>query len=303
MPLISLIICTYNREKFLADSLNSIAAQDAAKEYFELIIVNNNSTDSTDEIVKQFIREHPALSITYVTEMAQGLSHARNRGIREAKGQYVSFIDDDAIAEPDFVSGLLRFFEARPDAVAVGGPILAKYESQAPRWANKYSISMFTGHYVRGDQPFRYTNLDYPRGSNMTMSKAFLEKHELYFDPELGRKGKDGAANEEKELFGAIRRLEGLFYYDPALVVHHQVDDFRLEFPYLVKLSKGLGRSQYITYRQRGWFHLLIPLAIILFKFGAALVLAIGYLLIGRPAVAWHLLQFRWYVLMGFLGL
>ena len=302
MPRISIIICTYNREKFLADSLHSVAAQDAPKEYYELVIVNNNCTDNTDAIVRKFMAAHPQLQTTYVTEIKQGLSHARNRGIQEAKGDNVSFIDDDAIAESNFVSGLLHFFDAHSEAVAVGGPILAKYESQAPIWANRYSISMFTGHYVRGDQPFRYTNLDYPRGSNMTMNKAFLAKHDLFFDPELGRKGKDGAANEEKELFAAIRRLGGAVYYEPGLVVHHQVDDYRLELPYLVKLSKGLGRSQYVTYRQRGWLHLLIPLSIILFKLGAGILLGIGYLLKGRPSVFRHLFQFRWYVLMGFLG-
>ncbi|MEZ4952722.1 MAG: glycosyltransferase [Saprospiraceae bacterium] len=303
--IVSVIICTYNREKFLPDSLDSVAAQQADKNAFELVVVNNNCTDRTDDIVRQFIEKHPDLKVTYVVETKQGLSHARNRGILESKGKYVSFIDDDAIAEPDFVGQLIHFFAKNPQATAVGGPILAKYEgrSQPPAWDNKYSISLFTGHYVRGDQSFKYTGYDYPRGSNMTISKEFLEKHNLRFDPNLGRIGKDGTSSEEKILFGAIRKLRGEFYYDPSLVVHHQVDAYRMEHSFLVKLSKGLGRSQFIAYRQMGLLNLITPMMIIFFKMGAAVILAVGYLLQGKPAVSWHLLKFRWYVLLGFFNL
>ncbi len=300
-PRLSIIICTYNREKFLRDSLESIARQTADLAAYELVIVNNNSTDATDAICRNFLAQHPDLRATYVIEKQQGLSYARNRGIREAQGQFITYIDDDAIAEPEFVERILAFFHEHPEAVAVGGKVLARFESRPPAWNNPYSASLFFSHYDKGDRLFQYNGKGYPIGCNMTFRRDFFDRHGA-FDTELGRKGKGGLGGEEKELFGRLIRAGLPYYYDPRQVVHHQIDDFRQEYPYTHKLARGLGYSHRRLYCSHGFsWSCLRALLLILAKLGAAILLATGYLLRGRLAVSRHLIWYRWQVVKGFL--
>ena len=91
------------------DALQSMLIQSAKPELFELVIVNNNSTDKTEQLCRNFINENQQLNSIYVIEKNQGLSHARNRGIKESNGKYIAFIDDDAIAEERFVDETLKF--------------------------------------------------------------------------------------------------------------------------------------------------------------------------------------------------
>src|SRR5678810_355900 len=94
---ISLIICTYNRDMFLPDALESIKNQSFDKSEIELIIVDNNSTDNTASISKKFISQNPSLNIKYCFEEQKGLSFARNRGVAEANGSIITYVDDDVI--------------------------------------------------------------------------------------------------------------------------------------------------------------------------------------------------------------
>lgn len=125
---VSVIVCTFNRETLLPGALESLARQSADTSRYEIVIVNNNATDRTDRLCRTFVESHPTLNTTYVTEPRQGLSHARNRGIAEAKGRFITYIDDDAIATPEFVEKISAFFRRHEDAAAVGGRVLATFE-------------------------------------------------------------------------------------------------------------------------------------------------------------------------------
>ncbi len=298
---LSLVVCTYNREKFLLDCLDSIASQTLERDRFELIIVNNKSTDSTADICDRFMKKTTELNTFYFLEEKQGLSHARNRGIQEAKGRIITFIDDDAIAQSDFLERILQFFEEYPNATACGGKVLAKFETKAPKWRNKFSDSLYFSHYDKGDQLFQYKGNDYPIGCNMSFKASFYAE-DVAFDPNLGRKGKSGAGFEEKAVFQTLRERGLAYYYDPKQVVQHQIDDFRCEKPYTTKLSRGLG----ISHRKMNCDHgniwlCLMSFVSIIFKFGASILLAIAYLFLGKPAVSKQLIWFRWLVILGFL--
>src|SRR6185295_19406533 len=95
-PSISVIICTYNRDKFIGEALTCLAKQTLPAENFEIIVVDNRSTDNTAAIAKKFIADHQELRARYVMEPHKGLSFARNRGIAEARASIITFIDDDA---------------------------------------------------------------------------------------------------------------------------------------------------------------------------------------------------------------
>ena len=84
--MISIIICTYNREKYIGPLLESIAKNDYPKSEYEILLVDNNCTDNTHSICNMFAQQHADVKFRYVVEPEQGLSAARNKGIKEAKG-------------------------------------------------------------------------------------------------------------------------------------------------------------------------------------------------------------------------
>jgi Glycosyltransferases involved in cell wall biogenesis len=95
---LSVIFCTYNREKYLYNALKSISQQNIPYHDYEIVMVNNNSTDSTESICKQFRYDYPGVNFRYFLETQQGLSYARNRGVQESRGDILVFVDDDATA-------------------------------------------------------------------------------------------------------------------------------------------------------------------------------------------------------------
>ena len=100
--MISAIICTYNREKYITECLEHlrIACQN---KMLEVLVVDNNSTDSSASLIKGYLDCHPDFPGRYILETKQGLSHARNRGIKEAKGDILVFLDDDSMVAPDYL--------------------------------------------------------------------------------------------------------------------------------------------------------------------------------------------------------
>lgn len=111
---ISLIIATYNRADCLLRTLNSVAEQSLNPALYEIIVVNNNSTDHTAETCHKFAEGHAELHFHMVTEIRQGLSHARNCGIAHASGEFVAIIDDDELINRDFLKNYYDFFLTHP---------------------------------------------------------------------------------------------------------------------------------------------------------------------------------------------
>ena len=101
---LSLVIATYNRAASLLDTLKSVVRQSAPVELWECVVVNNNSSDDMEDSFAEFVREYPDYNIRMVNEPSQGLSYARNRGIREGVGEYIAIIDDDEHIAEDFIA-------------------------------------------------------------------------------------------------------------------------------------------------------------------------------------------------------
>ena len=101
---ISVVVCTFNGEKRLRKTLNALVQQAFAREDFEIILIDNNSSDGTKEVIQNFRNDHSEYSIKYFFEKHQGLSYARNRGVEEASGKILAFTDDDGIPEKDWLS-------------------------------------------------------------------------------------------------------------------------------------------------------------------------------------------------------
>ena len=164
-PVLSVIVCTWNRAGILSECLDALRRQTLDPGRFEVIVVDNNSTDGTGDVVRQAADGSP-VNIRYVVEEKQGLSVARNRGVEVAKGMWLAFIDDDSVAEPDLVAKLANCFEDT-EAELIAGKVICvppnDIQSDIPRRfleTVKFSELDF-GSSRRALQPW-----EYPVGAN-----------------------------------------------------------------------------------------------------------------------------------------
>lgn len=226
--LITVIVCTYNRAQLLKNCLRSLEKQTADKKIYEVIVVNNNSIYGTQTIVEVFVRKRPNFRI--VTEKNQGLSYARNRGWEEAKGKYVAYIDDDAIAESDWVEQIVRFFTDHPKIPVFGGPYGRFFLNSPPIWFPENYGTLNLGNKTK----ILNHKDEWLSGSNIIFSKLILEKYKG-FVINLGMKGGKILYGEETELLVRLRKDKESVYYVPAISVKHLVADYKLNLWWLLK--------------------------------------------------------------------
>jgi glycosyltransferase involved in cell wall biosynthesis len=293
-PKISLIICKYNREKFLGKALQSLTSQTLPPEQFEILIVNNNATDGTEQISKDFIETNPKLNVRYFVESNQGLSYARNRGMREAHGSIITYIDDDAEAEDDFLAQILTFLEAHPEVAGVGGKIIPKYEGTPPEWMNKYLYGFVT-KVDFGDHIFMYTGKNYPAGCNMTYRKKLLLEAGG-FNKNLKWRADD------KYIFFAVQEIDNKIYHLPQAVVQHNIDDYRTTDENFIRLSKKFGSEERIRVLDIGFVPFLKKIAEFIFKFKASFLLGLIFLLRGEWIKGKYTILYRYHALLGLLS-
>lgn len=245
-PLVSVVVCTYNRADLLAVCLQTLADQTLNKSLYEVIVVNNNSTDNTQETAEDFARQ---ANFRVVVEMNQGLSHARNRGYKEARGEYVAYIDDDARADERWLENVILSFEnVKPEPVAVGGVILPWYEKTPPEWfMDDYEIRSWGTEKGFLQAPRAQDGFS---GSNMTFKKSILEEFGG-FSADYGVVGDSLRLGEETELFNRIYKKNPLFWYDPDIRVEHLVPArkisvrYRLERAYMGGISGAARNGNY----------------------------------------------------------
>ncbi|MDR1585310.1 MAG: glycosyltransferase family 2 protein, partial [Prevotellaceae bacterium] len=140
--MLSIIICTYNRDNYLYNALKSIAENDFPFSDYEIVLINNNSTDATETECSRFQNDFPQVDFRYFVETNQGLSYARNRGIRESKGEILVFLDDDAFVGKNYLRNLQKNIETNPDWAAFGGKITPLFENgKTPEWLSKWTYS------------------------------------------------------------------------------------------------------------------------------------------------------------------
>lgn len=299
--MISFLICTYNRERYLGKCLEALAHQNAEKSSYEIIVVDNNSSDATAQLCQSFIAQHPALNGRYIKENKQGLSHARNRALIEAKGDWVVFLDDDAFAEPQYVSALQSHIQQFPDMWSFGGRTYPQWEEQEPKWMNPFLLPLLAV-VDRGDKSDYFRAKKFPIGANMGFRKA-LFKQIGNFNPELGRVGKNLASGEEKDLFDRIKKLNYPIHYIPEAIVRHIIPASRLEKSFIRRQAISIGHSERqrtLMLGNKAWVSRIIGEGV---RWAATLVLSIYYGLSLRMAKAQMLLLFRAWVSSGLLNL
>jgi len=294
MPRISVIICTYNRAKFIGEALDSLAKQTLSPEHFEIIIVNNNCTDDTEEISLAFIKNHPQLDINYVIETNQGLSFARNRGIEESKYEIITYIDDDAYARSNFLATIQSHFIENPATVGVGGKVIPRYEIAEPVWMNPY-LDGFVAKLDMGDKQKKFQVKQYPVGCNMTYTKEVLLKAG-------GFNNKLKWRADDKYIGIKVREISKEVYYLPNLTVEHSIDAFRTSDKNFKAFCLKFGNEEAIRVRDIGLFSYALKGLEFLFKLVGSIILMISFVLKGQKAKGTYTFYYRWWATIGFFS-
>lgn len=229
--LISVVVCTYNRSELLSLCLDPLCQQTILSRgnYYEVIVVDNNSTDSTQQVVQKYIDKYPFVRITH--EARQGLSHSRNRGWEEANGEYVAYIDDDAKAFLNWIESIVSFIKKYPAISAFGGPYFSYSNIPVPDWFPAEYGSMSLGENCK-----KLRQTEWISGTNMIYKKTLLRQLGG-FDIAHGMTGDVMAYGEEIELLQRVKDNAMPIYYDPYICVYHLIMPHKLTLYFLLKSS------------------------------------------------------------------
>jgi glycosyltransferase involved in cell wall biosynthesis len=241
---ISAIICTLNRAEYLRESIGSLLDQTLPKRRYEILIVDNGSTDETKEMV---LREFNGVqNLRYFYEPILGLSQARNTGWRQAVGEYVAYLDDDAIAYPQWLEKILHVFETvKPKPACVGGRIEPLWETARPPWLSD-KIARCLGVLDLSDSPMTLDDSHCLFGGNSAYPRHLLEGVGG-FQTNLGRKGNKLLSNEEILLHQQFKQRGYRYYYHPEVAIGHHVPSFRLTKSWVIRRWYWQGVSEAVT--------------------------------------------------------
>lgn len=232
--IVSIIVCTFNRAGILPYCLDSLVDQTATPDQYEIIIVNNNSSDTTQEIADQYASRY--CNTRVISEPRQGLSYARNRGWQEAESDWIAYIDDDAKAPSEYVSRVLDIID-KYDFDCFGGVYLPWYKYGKPEWfRDRYASNMGVQDYTGP------LNSGYASGGNLVIKRSLLEKLGG-FNPGFGMNPGQIAYGEETALQMQLRAAGFVIGFDPGLIVEHLVSREKLSPWWHVKSAYARSRD------------------------------------------------------------
>ncbi len=239
-PRITVAICTFNRADRLRLALDALTTQTLPSSEFEILVIDNASTDDTSAVYAEYQSHLP--HVRYLYEPVPGLSRARNAALEKISSPFVAYLDDDAIPSPQWLAAMLDAFEGiQPTPVSVGGPILPLWEIPRPDWIDAKMEALFTT--LDGGDASRWFERDeFPWGANVGYRCDAL-KAVGGFREDLGRCGKSLLSGEEYLLNANLQKQGEKFYYSAQASVQHWVPKERINAEWLLKRSYWQGRS------------------------------------------------------------
>jgi glycosyltransferase involved in cell wall biosynthesis len=242
LPAVTVAICTRNRAGHLRElCLESLRRQNARMENVEILVVDNGSGDDTQETVLSCRDSLP--NLRYCREESRGLSHARNRAVREARGEGIAFLDDDAQASENWLAALHRFTAENPDVLVFGGPSDPIHRQKPPDWMPDGYGKVDLGD---GARPLDMKH-EGIIGCNMVLAKHVLEKIGL-FDTSFGMKGEHPAWGEETQLCCRALALGLKVFYVPELRVRHLVQPGKYRLGWQLRAAFVQGRVNAVAH-------------------------------------------------------
>lgn len=265
-PLISVVICTYNRAALLKEALQTTCAQTIAADCFEILVVDNGSADATAQVVADFCRR--AANVRYLVEPQVGLATARNRGWQAAQGTYIAYLDDDCQVPPTWLEQAQSVIEAQAPGAMIG-PFYAIHRAPPPPWWRAEFDQFHSLVYATaaGDLPAKVSI----GGVSLFIRQEILQQTGG-FDQTLGMKGRQLGYEEDSDLGRRIRHVTGKpIYYDPSLWVYHLVRTEKLSLGFLISDQFARSRFYYRAVPQAhppsGWPKALLRGGKVIIKF------------------------------------
>ena len=238
--MISVVICTFNGKSRISSCLTSLVAQENAPE-FELVVVDNGSTDDTGGYVQEFLSENfSSRNWKLVVEVKPGLLQARIKGLKEANYNWVLFCDDDNVLFPDFLNTCQELLKKNKKIGVLGSHGIPEIVTDKPDWFDTYSSSFAVGPQLTDKSQKRH--LDFVYGAcSIYLKQPLLQLFEKGFAPVLsGRKQASLSSGDDVEWCALMQLLGYQIAYSPRLKFYHQIPESRLTWEYYLTLKKGI---------------------------------------------------------------
>jgi len=245
--IISVIIPTYNRANKIKLTIDSFLEQDYDSRAYQIIVCNNNSTDSTENLIKQYVEDYPD-RIIYLEEPRQGVHYARNSAAKMATGDILYFTDDDMIADPNLLSEIVKVFELDPQVASVTGRVLPKWEIEPPQWVTQLC---YNGLLSLNDPPEDFI---ISKNDCNVFSCHQAIRREVFF--QSGGFNPENTAGEwigdgETGLNLKIKELGYKFGYNGKSIIYHIIPAQRMTQTYLNKRLGNQGNcDSYTDYKK-----------------------------------------------------
>jgi len=227
------VICTYKRPSYLEKCICSILKNNFLN--YEIIVVGQGDDEFSEQVIKNKFPNHPKVRYTHIEKI--GLSYARNVGIKNAKGEVIIYIDDDAEASQNWLEGYCEIFnEIKPTPAMAGGPIVPVWEINKPEWFPK-EREFLLGIYHIGDSICPYPEKDLPIGANFAIRRDIAEQYGG-FDERVGfnESRKNSMIAGEDSLIALRVKGDGhSIYYHPKAMVTHHIGANKLKKKYFLK--------------------------------------------------------------------
>jgi glycosyltransferase involved in cell wall biosynthesis len=258
-PLISVVVPTFNRAELLRRTLSALLRQSLDPAAYEILVVDNASTDATAEVVRRAVEGDTVVRtaaegeaavrgaaegdsrVRYLFEPRQGVSHAKNAGLAAARGSFVAYTDDDGIPARDWLKAVVDAFQTvEPAPDVVGGPVLPVLMGRRPPWYRDSYETIFWGsapRWLERHECFYGMNVSFRRGLLAEVGG---------FNPELGMRGPFLSFHEEPEVFERLWRHTGGLraYYAPGAWVRHLIPESRVDPIYRLKRGFATGNTR-----------------------------------------------------------
>ena len=276
-------IPTYNGESRLPELLERLRNQLHTEDFsWEIIVVDNNSTDNTAAVVKtnQTSWQLP-YPLKYCFEPKQGAAYARKRAVEEAQGKFIGFLDDDNYPASNWVAKAYAFGQIYTKAGAYASQIHPNWEVEPPE--NFQRIAPFLAITERGNLPLLYQ----PQKKFLPPSAGLVVRRQAWLEsvPDksilTGRVPGKMLTSEDLEMLSYIQKAGWEIWYNPEMEIYHQIPRWRLQKEYLIPFFQGIGLSRYVTrmVNIKPWVR---PIAFL------------AYMLNDLRKIILHLLKYRW---------
>lgn len=261
---VSIIICCFNSSKVIEKTIRALLLQSLDKRQYEIIVVDNNCTDNTIDIVHGLLKNKGVI-YKIIQEPKLGLMYARKAGVRATNNKLILFVDDDNILKSDYLEILVQIYMMKPEVGAVGSNVTPLVAQDTPEWF--YNVAQV---YACGKQADFSSDVTLSRmvlfGAGLSfrseiIKDILLDEHELFL---IGRRGTTLLRGDDSELCLRCVLLGWRLWYDETLHIQHNILSSRISWDYVKEAVHGGGIASLIIrlYKNKikeeelpGYFH------------------------------------------------